>query len=89
MIEPIIPDPQELIARIKRHMEDRPGDERMVLLWLGFIAGLGEFGLLDTNVASKIRTEKGRIVGIPIGDSIRNVKVAECVQVSLDTRDPR
>jgi hypothetical protein len=57
MIEPIIPDGQALIARIKRHLEDRPGDERMVLLWLGFVAGLSEFGMLDRKVTREIQVD--------------------------------
>jgi hypothetical protein len=57
MIEPIIPNGQALIARIKRHLEDRPGDDRMVLLWLGFVAGLSEFGMLDDKVTDEIYTK--------------------------------
>jgi hypothetical protein len=56
-LTPIIPDGQELIARIKRHLEDRPGDDRMVLLWLRFVAGLSEFGMLDRKVTDEIYTK--------------------------------
>ncbi len=55
MPDPIIPDGQELIARIKRHLEDRPGDERMIPLWLDFVAGLREFGMLDRKVTREIQ----------------------------------
>jgi integrase len=34
-------------------------------------------------------TAKGRIIGIPVGDSIRNVKIGAFVQVSLGTSDAK
>ncbi len=69
MPEPIIPDPQQLIARIKRHLEDRPGDERMVLLWLGFVVGLSEFGMLDRKITREIQLNVlPRIGGEQLGE---------------------
>ncbi|MGL4324554.1 MAG: hypothetical protein ACRCTD_11005, partial [Beijerinckiaceae bacterium] len=44
----------------------------------------------------KVRTDKsvlphakGKVIGIPVGETIRNVKIGDFIQVSLGTRDPR
>lgn len=37
----------DLASRIRRHLKERPFNEKVVLLWQGYLAGLFEWGKID------------------------------------------
>lgn len=48
------PDEEELRSRIIEHLEARPGNDRVVLIWQGYLAGLLEWAGLGFHAYERL-----------------------------------
>ena len=51
-----VPPPtlQELERRLKEHLSIKQGNEKVVMIWRGYLAGLLEFGTINIDVYDKV-----------------------------------